>query len=65
MIFKQRSLASRASVAATLVAEAVTFWWLSGTIFGRDVVPEVCRINATSSAPTSSLSTGVAGEISC
>ena len=24
--------------------------WVSGTIFGREVVPEVCRISATSSA---------------
>ena len=24
--------------------------WVSGTIFGREVVPDVCRISATSSA---------------
>ena len=31
-------------------AEAVTLRWVSGTIFGRAVVPEVCSTSATSSA---------------
>ena len=34
-------------------ADAAMFLWASGTIFGRDVVPEVCK--------TSAMSSGVAG----
>ena len=34
-----------------LPAEAVTLRWVSGTIFGRAVVPEVCSTSATSSLP--------------
>ena len=31
-------------------ADANTLRWVNGTILGRDVVPEVCSTNATSSA---------------
>ena len=32
-----------------LRAEVQMLAWVSGTIFGREVVPEVCRMSATSS----------------
>ena len=31
-----------------LRAEVQMLAWVSGTIFGREVVPEVCRMSATS-----------------
>ena len=37
------------ALVAMFCAEAVTLPCVSGTIFGREVVPEVCRISATSS----------------
>jgi len=43
-----RSLAESSSVVAMLRAEAQMLAWASGTIFGREVVPEVCRMRATS-----------------
>ena len=49
MTIRQRSCGVSASVAAMLRAEAARLRWRSGTIFGRDVVPEVCSTRATSS----------------
>ena len=49
MTLRQRSDGARASVATMLAAEAQRLAWLSGTIFGREVVPEVCRMRATAS----------------
>src|SRR5437660_8287425 len=46
---RQRSAADKLSVAATLLADAHRLAWVSGTCFGRDVVPLVCRTRATSS----------------
>ena len=51
MTFRQRSSGDRASVVAMWLAEAVRFAEVSGTSFGRDVVPEVCSSNAVSSGP--------------
>src|SRR4029077_2109523 len=48
MMVRPQSFVVNASVAAILPAETLILRWDSGTIFGRDVVPEVCRINATS-----------------
>jgi len=45
-----RSEAVNAKVCRTLRAEAHTLRCASGTIFGREVVPEVCRTSAMSSA---------------
>jgi len=47
MMFRPRSDGVRATVSRTLQAEAQMLACVSGTIFGRDVVPEVCRISAT------------------
>ncbi len=47
--FRQRSAGVRSSDTWMCSAEAQIFDWSSGTILGRDVVPEVCRIRATSS----------------
>ena len=44
-----RSCCVSLSVALMLRADAHTFLWVSGTILGREVVPEVCRIKAMSS----------------
>ena len=41
MMLRQRSAGVTWVVAAMWRAEAVTLIWLSGTIFGREVVPEV------------------------
>src|SRR5690606_27496387 len=49
MILRQRSSAVRANVSTMLRAVAHMLRWLSGTIFGREVVPEVCSTSATSS----------------
>ncbi|MGC2134823.1 MAG: hypothetical protein WA661_16385 [Xanthobacteraceae bacterium] len=46
----RRSRGSSAIAAPTLWADRQTLAWVSGIVFGRDVVPEVNRINA-SSAP--------------
>src|SRR5271165_3681702 len=51
MMLRPRSAAVKARLVALFSADFVTLACDSGTIFGRDVVPEVCRINATSSAP--------------
>ena len=47
--FRQRSSGVSASAAPMCRAEAAMFACVSGTIFGREVVPEVCRISATRS----------------
>jgi len=52
MMLSPRSAAAKATVRLTLRAEAQTLRWESGTIFGRDVVPEVCSTSAVSSAAT-------------
>ena len=49
MTLRQRSASPSASVAAMWPAEAVTLRCISGTILGRDVVPEVCSTSAISS----------------
>ena len=49
MMCSSRSDGPSRSVLLMLHAEAHTLRCDSGTIFGRDVVPEVCRISATSS----------------
>ncbi len=56
---RQRSCGVSASVAAMCRAEAAMLDCSSGTTLGRDVVPEVCRISATSSGP------GVARRLGC
>ena len=48
--FKPRSEALNAVLFAMCWAEAQTLRCVSGTILGRDVVPEVCSTKATSSA---------------
>jgi len=58
--FRQRSAGRSSSVRRMFSAEAARFDWSSGTIFGRDVVPEVCRISATSPAPGSPARAGAA-----
>src|SRR5262245_21815921 len=50
----------RASVSRTLRAEVQTFCCDSGTIFGLDVVPEVCSTSAMSVAPANRVSDGCA-----
>src|ERR1700722_15954282 len=44
-----RSLAESSSEAAMLRADVQMLACVRGTIFGREVVPEVCRMSATSS----------------
>src|SRR6056297_4087787 len=56
--FMQRSSDTSVSESAICCAEAVTLDCSNGTILGRDVVPEVCRISATSSGPGSPSSAG-------
>ena len=48
MTFKQRSFGVSANVAAVLNAERQRFAWVSGTILGLDVVPDVCSTRAVS-----------------
>jgi hypothetical protein len=50
MMFRPVSPGPSASVSRTFCADAETFRCDSGTIFGREVVPEVCRMSAMSSA---------------
>src|SRR5215471_5954745 len=50
MMFTLRSAVVRRSVLRTLRAEAHTLRWVSGTILGREVVPEVWSTRAMSSA---------------
>ncbi len=49
MMLRPRSCGVKCSVSRMWRAEAQTLRWLSGTIFGREVVPEVCSTSATSS----------------
>jgi hypothetical protein len=49
MIASPRSAAVKASVVRMLRADAQMFCCASGTIFGREVVPEVCSTRAMSS----------------
>ncbi len=49
VMFKPRSLCENSSVRAMFCAEIATLRCESGTILGREVVPEVCRISAMSS----------------
>ena len=56
MMLRQRSAGVSASDRRMLFAEAKTLDCKSGTIFGRDVVPDVWRISATSSSPGAVLS---------
>src|SRR5205823_4687810 len=49
MMFMQRSAGVSASVWLMWRAEAVRLLWLSGTCFGREVVPEVWSTSAISS----------------
>ncbi len=51
MMLRQRSAGSRRRVAAMCPAEAQRLAPLSGTIFGREVVPEVCSTSAVSPGP--------------
>ena len=48
--FKHLSPGRSRRVAAMLRADAARFAWLSGTILGREVVPEVCRMSAVAPA---------------
>ena len=50
-MLRQRSLAVSFSVRTILPADAMRLAWVSGTIFGREVVPDVWSTRATSSAP--------------
>src|SRR5271165_4161176 len=59
MMLRPRSLGVSARLAQILRAEAQTFLWVKGTIFGRDVVPEVCSTKAISSGPGAPLAAGV------
>src|SRR5262249_51470163 len=53
-----RSRGQSAKVVPTLCAERHTAAWVSGTIFGRDEVPEVNRIKASSVSAANASSTG-------
>ena len=55
MTFSERSAAVRCSDSAMPAAEHPRLRWRSGTIFGREVVPEVCSTSATSSGPGATL----------
>ena len=50
MTVNERSAAVSCSDAAMFCADAARFRWRSGTIFGRDVVPDVWSTSASSSA---------------
>ena len=52
---RQRSAGERCRVRAMLFAEAMRLAWLSGTILGREVVPDVCSTRATDRSLTSSM----------
>ncbi len=53
MTLSARSSAESASEVAMLRAELQMLECASGTIFGREVVPDVCRMRATSCASAS------------
>ena len=48
MMLRLTSEAVRARVRTMFPADTTMFVWVSGTIFGREVVPEVCSTKATS-----------------
>src|SRR5258706_11772310 len=50
MTFRQRSASLSSSDRAIFRAELLGLGWVRGTIFGRDVDPEVCSTSATSLA---------------
>ena len=50
MMLRHRSAGVRLKVAAICRAEAMTLAWRKGTIFGRDVVPDVCSSSARSAS---------------
>ena len=50
MMFRPQSVALNCSVRLMWVALAARLPWLSGTILGREVVPEVCSTIDTSPA---------------
>ena len=50
MTVKERSAALSRNDAAMLRAERARLRWRRGTIFGRDVVPDVCSTRASSSS---------------
>ena len=60
MMFRQTSSGVSCSAPMMFRAEAVTLRWSSGTIFGREVDPEVCSTRATSSGCASPPSNGPA-----
>ena len=49
MTLRQRSPGPSASAAAICRADAARLAWVSGTFFGREVVPDVCSASAASS----------------
>ena len=63
IMFRQRSCGVSANVAPILLADAVTFSWESGTIFGRDVVPEVCSTSAISAGAANPPDAGDANSV--
>ena len=48
MMFRQRSVSTKFKVRRIFSAEVQRFFAVSGTILGRDVVPDVCRTKAIS-----------------
>ena len=61
MTFKPRSCAVKRVLAAIFFADAHTLRCVNGTIFGREVVPDVCNTNATSSGNAGPGCAGAAG----
>ena len=56
-----RSRDRSARLVPTLWADRQTLAWVSGTVLGRDVLPEVKRMNASSAPDANSLSTARCG----
>src|SRR5580700_70029 len=52
--FRQRSASLNCSAATALKAEVQILAWVSGTIFGRDVVPDVNKSSAVAPGPSGS-----------
>ena len=57
MTFSDLSALVSRNESAIPTAEHARLRWRSGTILGREVVPEVCSTNATSSGPGSAIPT--------
>src|SRR5215470_15417008 len=57
-MFRHRSFSPRPRLRPMLMAEVQRFPWVSGTILGRDVVPDVGNIRAMSLEPGAPLSDG-------